>query len=64
MMGERNTSTEAKLTKILAQEPKYIFIKDKSSFFIEASKLLFEKTLKAHYQIVKVIENRRIYRRI
>ncbi len=60
-MAEPGAATESELSKIFAQEPKYIVA---MGGFGQPANIIFKATLKNEYELVKEIQNIKIYRRI
>ena len=58
-IAESEATSESELAKILAQEPKYIIAK---GGFKGELDLMFKKTLRNDYELIKKIENIKIYR--
>lgn len=66
ILVDSNASTEAEMTKILSQKPKFI-VKKKNVWYLSGkieARLLLEETLNTDYQLVKEIQKKQIYRRI
>ena len=60
-----DASTEGEINKILAQKPRFI-VKEKSAGYLNnhlQAKLILENTLNQHYELVKQIQDKQIYRR-